>query len=960
MEATPPLQRQKLVGDLRARIGGDVRFDRLSRGLYATDASIYQIQPIGVVIPRDDRDIDAVIDVCSAAGVPVLARGGGTSQCGQTVGEAVVVDTSVHLRDIMALDVERRTATVRPGIVLADLNRQLKRHGLFFPVDPSTANRATIGGMTANNSSGARSIRYGNMVHNVTGIDAVLADGTRARFASDTQPPAALMERVRAIAARERSEIAERFPKVLRRVGGYNLDLIERDDFNPAQILVGSEGTLAFFTSIDLALQPLPKYTALGICCFARFYDAMASTKELVTLEPVAVELIDRTMLDLALRSPVFRPTIDKYIAGEPDAVLLVEFAGDDPAALAERVRELDRLMTRLGFPQSVAATTETAGQAEVWNLRTAALNIMTSMKGDSKPVSIIEDCAVPLEHLAEYTDRLNKIFAAHGTVGTFYAHASVGCLHVRPVLDIKTEADVVKMRAIAEEAFAMVREFGGSHSGEHGDGIVRSEFHAEMFGARIVRAFEDVKDAFDPAGVLNPGKIVRAPKMDDRTLFRYGPDYAAVPLETVLDWSEWGGFTAAIEMCNNNGACRKAEPGVMCPSYMVTHEEEHVVRGRANTLRLAMTGQLGKEALTSQDVYDAMDLCVGCKGCRRECPTGVDMAKMKIEFLAHYRKRHGLRLKDRIVANLPRLAPLASTLAPLANMRNRIPGLAKLMERFGGIDARRPLPTWRRDRFADDREARNRAMAPVGEVVLFVDTFNRYFEVDVARAALRVLGAAGYSVHFATPRANERPLCCGRTYLSAGLVEDARREARRTIAALQPYVDRGVPVVGLEPSCLLTLRDEFVSLLPGPESTALAASALLFEEFIAREVAAGRWSLALDALPEKTAYVHGHCHQKAFGAMPAVATTLKLVPDLDVKVIESSCCGMAGTFGYEREHYDISIAMAEHALLPAVREVPPGALIVTDGISCRHQIADGTSRDAVHVAQVLDAARAG
>jgi len=606
----------------------------------------------------------------------------------------------------------------------------------------------------------------------------------------------------------------------------------------------------------------------------------------------------------------------------DQDLCAALDTAGDDPAALGEQTRELDRVMTRLGFPRAVVAVTDAAGQAEVWNLRSAALNIMTSMKGDSKPVSVIEDCAVPLEHLAEYTDRLNGIFARYGTVGTFYAHASVGCLHVRPVLNVKSDDDVKKMRQIAEEAFAMVREFGGSHSGEHGDGIIRSEFHAEMFGPRIVQAFEDIKDAFDPAGLLNPGKIVRAPKMDDRRLFRYGPGYAALPLETALDWSEWGGFTAAVEMCNNNGACRKAD-GVMCPSYMVTREEEHVVRGRANTLRLAMTGQLGSAGLTSQEVHDAMDLCVGCKGCRRESPTGVDMANMQVEFLAHYRKWHGFRIKDRLVATLPRLAPFASALAPLMNLHRRVPGVAKLTERLAGFDARRALPVWRRDRFADDREPRGRRTAAAGEVVLFVDTFNRYFEVDVARAALRVLDAAGYTVHFAAAPGNERPLCCGRTYLSAGLVDEARREARRTIAALQPYVDRGVPIIGLEPSCLLTLRDEFLSLLPGAESTALAASSFLFEEFVMREIAAERWSLALQPLPAKAAYVHGHCHQKAFGAMPAVAATLKLVPELDVQIIESSCCGMAGTFGYEREHYDISVAMAEHALLPAVRGAP-------------------------------------
>jgi FAD/FMN-containing dehydrogenase/Fe-S oxidoreductase len=956
---TAPLQRERLAAALRARVAGEVRFDRVSRGLYATDASIYQIQPVGVVIPRDGRDIDAVIDVCAHEGVPVLARGGGTSQCGQTVGEAVVVDTSKYLREIVALDVEARTVRVQPGIVLAQLNAALRPHGLFFPVDPSTANRATIGGMTANNSSGARSIRYGNMVHNVRAIDAVLADGTRARFGANGTVPHPLVERVRAIARRERAEIDARFPKVLRRVGGYNLDLVERADFNPAQLLVGSEGTLAFFTEIELALQPLPRATALGVCHFPRFYDAMAATKDLVTLGPVAVELVDATMIALARNSPVFRPTIEKFVRGEPGSILLVEFAGDDPAELHERLDALDRMMAALGFAQSVVALPGSADQTELWGVRSAGLNIMTSMKGDAKPVSIIEDCAVPLEYLAEYTDRLNAIFATYGTVGTWYAHASVGCLHVRPVLNVKSDDDVRKLRAIAEEAFALVRQYGGSHSGEHGDGIVRSEFHREMFGDRLVAAFEEIKDTFDPRGVLNPGKIVRAPKMDDRALFRYGPAYAPLPLATALDWSEWSGFAGAVEMCNNNGACR-ADAGVMCPSYLATRDEADVVRGRANALRLAITGQLGAGAFTSAEMYGVMDLCVGCKGCRRECPTGVDMAKMKVEFLAAYRAKHGMRLKDRLVAALPRLAPLASTFAPLANLRDRIPGLAKLTEGLSGIDARRRLPRWRRDRFVDGPSTGSgQARSTSGEVVLFVDTFNRYFEVDVARAALRVLDAAGYEVVFAAAPGGGRPLCCGRTFLAAGAIADARVEAQRTIAALQPYVARGAAIVGLEPSCLLTLRDEFVALVPGEASRALAGAALLFEEFIAREVAAGRWSLALEALPERVAYLHGHCHQKAFGAMPAVVQTLRLVPELEVKTIATSCCGMAGSFGYEREHYDVSLAMAERSLLPAVRAAPADALVVTDGVSCRQQIADGASRAAVHVAQVLDRARA-
>ncbi len=953
-------------GALRARLAreieGEVLFDAFSRGRYSTDASIYQIEPLGVVIPAGVEDVVRTIEIAGEAGAPILARGGGTSQCGQTVGRAIVVDVSKHLNKVVGFDAEKRRVTVQPGMVLDRLNAFLKPHGLMFPVDISTGSRATLGGMAGNNSCGARSLRYGTMRDNVRAIEAVIGDGGVHTFgrlgnghggaAPPSAPPAALTERLLALGRREAGEINRRFPKLMRRVGGYNIDtLAGNEPANLAHLLVGSEGTLGFTTAIELDLQPIPENKVLGVCHFPTFYEAMDATRHLVALDPSAVELADRTMIDLARDIPLYRGTIEAFVRGEPAALLLVEFAGEDLAEQQRKLKDLVALMAELGFPDAVVEATEPSFQQAVWEVRKAGLNIMMSMKGDGKPVSFIEDCAVALEDLAEYTDRLTQVFHKHGTEGTWYAHASVGCLHVRPILNMKQEADVRKMRAIAEEAFAMVREYKGSHSGEHGDGLVRSEFHGAMFGDRMVQAFKEVKQAFDPKGLMNPGKIVDPPKMDDRSLFRFKPGYRTEAPAPALDWSAWGGFAGAVEMCNNNGACRKRDAAVMCPSYRVTGDEQHVTRGRANSLRLALSGQLGPGALTSPEMAEAMKLCVGCKGCKRECPTGVDMARMKVEFLHHYNREHGLSLRDRLVAHLPRYAPVAAALAPLSNLRDRVPGLAGLSEKALGLSARRRLPRWRRDVF--DAPAESGAEGGP-EVVLLADTFNRYFEPDNLRAAQKVLTAAGYRLHAPRPLDGGRPLCCGRTYLAAGLVEEARREARRTAAALAPLVARGLPVVGLEPSCLLTLRDEFMALLPGAETEALAGSALLFEEFLAAEADRGRLALELGPLGKSRAMLHGHCHQKAFGAMGAVEKVLGLIPELDVETVASSCCGMAGAFGYGAETYEVSMKMAELSLLPALREAGDDALWVADGTSCRHQVADALGREPLHVARVL------
>jgi FAD/FMN-containing dehydrogenase/Fe-S oxidoreductase len=949
-----------LEARLRRDVDGEVLFDAFSRGRYSTDASIYQILPVGVVIPRSEDAARSAIQIALESGVPVLPRGAGTSQCGQTVGAALVVDASKHLDQVLEIDAHNREALVQPGVVLDHLNAKLRAHGLWYPVDVSTSAQATLGGMAGNNSCGSRSIRYGNMVHNVAAIQALLPSGATHWFGDGAHmqgDPACrhLIDGIHAIARREAGEIESRWPKVLRRVQGYNLDMVQPDrPHNLAHLLVGSEGTLAWFQRLRLKLAPLPRHKTLGVCHFPSFHQAMAFTQHIVTLDPDAVELVDRTMIDLARDIPQYRGTVSRFIRGAPEAILLVEFAGEAHDPQLAKLARLAELLADLGLPGSVVEVTEPGLQKDIWEVRKAGLNIMMSMKGDGKPVSFIEDCAVPLEHLAEYTQRIDEVFARHGTRGTWYAHASVGTLHVRPVLNMKDDG-ARKMRAIAEEACELVKRFKGAYSGEHGDGLVRSEWIEPILGERLTRALGEVKALFDPKNLMNPGKIVHPTKMDDASLFRFRPGYATDARRTALDWSEWGGFGAAVEMCNNNGHCRKFDAGTMCPSYRATRDEQHLTRGRANTLRLALSGQLGPEALTSDAMHDTLDLCVGCKGCKRECPTGIDMARMKVEFLHHYHARHGYRLRDRLVAYLPRYAPWAARAAPLVNLRDRVPLLARLSESWLGLSARRTLPQWQRRTFlataADVMPA-----AAAGEAVLLADTFNNHFEPDNLHAALKVLRAAGYRVHIARAP-DARPLCCGRTFLAVGMVDEARREARRLLDAVRPFAERGVPIVGLEPSCLLTLRDEYLALGLDEDAVGVVAErADLFEEFLADELQAGRLQLGLTGTVSR-ALLHGHCHQKAFAAMPAVERVLRLVPGIEVETIESSCCGMAGAFGYEAAHFEVSMKMAEAALAPKVRAAADTTAIVADGTSCRHQIVDTTGRRAQHVARVLAAA---
>jgi len=956
------------ISDLKSSLSGEVLDGQFDRGRYSTDASIYQIMPEAVVLPKTIDDVQTTIQFSQENSIPILPRGGGTSQNGQTVNRAIVLDNSRYLNKIIEIDEKNLRCVVEPGVVLDELNRRLKPFGLWFPVDVSTSSRATIGGMAGNNSAGGRSIRYGIMRDNVLSIDAILSDASKATFGLARNNLIGLGEifpKLINIAKKYQTEIETRYPKVLRRVGGYNLDALLPDtlasrpgsignekDINLSHLIVGSEGTLAYSTAIELKLSPLPSPKIMALCHFSTFYEAMDSAQHIVKLNPIAVELIDSTMISLARSIPIFSKTVTDYVVDNPAAILVVEFAEENWASNIKKVKDLETLL-KVGKKNNIVVLEDQKSQNRISEMRKSGLNIMMSMKSDAKPVSFVEDCAVPLESLAEYTQGLTDIFKKYQTSGTWYAHASVGCLHVRPVLNMKKSKDIVKMRAIASEAFELVKTFGGSHSGEHGDGISRSEFNPVMFGEKLTNAFREIKSLMDPNGILNPGKIVDAPKMDDRHLFRFSPGYLVRDFQTELDWSPWtgnaSGFQGAVEMCNNNGACRKLKGGVMCPSFRITGDEKDSTRGRANSLRLAMSGQLGENAMTSPEMLETMKLCVSCKACRRECPTSVDMSAMKLEVMALNARQNSLSIHEKLIAFLPDYAPVAASLNKILNLRNSSKFLAKLGEKLTGFSAQRDLPLWRKDWYRDSEIPAD--PSDKYPVILFIDTFNRYFEPENLRSAVRVLRNAGYQPFYPKPNGkSQKALCCGKTHLSVGNVSKAKQSAERIIKTYLPYAQKGFPIVGLEPSCLLALKDEIPSLLKTNEAKLVSENIITFEELLSKD----RKFLKLKPLKAK-ALLHGHCHQKAFNVLEPVENVLNLIEDLEVEKIETSCCGMAGAFGYSKETIDFSLQMAEKDLFPKIRQAEHETILIADGTSCRSQIVDGTKREALHVARLLD-----
>jgi FAD/FMN-containing dehydrogenase/Fe-S oxidoreductase len=950
-----------LTRDLTQRLAGEVRFDDMTRVLYSTDASIYEIEPLGVVIPRTTDDVLATVEVCASHGVPILPRGAGTSLCGQAVGRAVVLDMSKYLNRVLEVNAEERWARVQPGVVLDELNAQLHPLGLWFAPDVSPSNRATLGGMIGNNASGARSLVYGRTLEHVREMSVALPDGQTlavralaedelARALASTTREGDLYRTLHRLIDTHRREILARYPKILRRVGGYALDeFVNGQPFSLARLLVGSEGTLAttLEAKINLERRPAPTQVALMVVHFRTMFEALESTTEILTTGPTAIELADKYILDLTRRSLEYARQMT-FVQGDPGALLFVEYYGETPGELVAKLDRLEAHCRRQRIGTAFTRALSPEEQQKIWKIRKAGMALLLGMIGDKKPVAGIEDTAVAPERLAEYLTRLDAIVRSHQVEAAYYGHASVGCIHVRPILDLKRDPEVETLRAIAEQVSALVQEFGGAMSAEHGDGLSRSCWNETLFGPTLYQAFRELKAAFDPQRIMNPGKIVDAPPMTAN--LRYGGRYQARQLKTFFRFAREGGFDRAVEMCNGAAVCKKKLEGTMCPSYMITLEEEHSTRGRANALRAAINGHLPAEALTSPRMYEVFDLCLECKGCKAECPSNVDMAKLKYEFLAQYHAQHGTPLRARLFGHLETVNRLGCACAPLSNWVAQTAPARWIFDRVFGIHRNRQLPPFARETFTRwfaRRNGRHGVSGARGPVVLFNDTYMTYNYPELGRAAVKVLEAAGFEVALADKK------CCGRPMISKGLLQKAKENAAYNVDRFAPYAEQGIPIVGLEPSCILTFRDEYPDLLDDPRAARLAAGTFLIEEFLLGLHEKERLRLPLRA-GAKSVMLHGHCHQKALvGSNPSLQL-LRLLPGARVDEIDSGCCGMAGSFGYEKEHYEMSLAIGNRRLFPAIRATDPASEIVAAGVSCRQQIAHGTGRRARHLVEVL------
>ncbi len=943
---------------LSQSIEGEVRFDAVSRSMYATDASVYQLMPLGVVIPRTREDIRRTLELCREHGVSITPRGGGTSQAGQAIGKGIQLDFSKYINRIIEVNETEQYVRLEPGIVLDHLNAQLRSYGLHLPLDISTADRAVVGGMIANNSAGTRSVVYGITVDYVEELTVMLSDGSvvqmgplsEAAWAAKTEQndlEGECYRMVSQLAAEHAEEIDERYPKIMRRVGGYNLNRFVKNgkSLNMAEMLVGSEGTLGLTLEAKLRLLPLPKARDVTVVQFDTILEAMTATPHILEHEPSALELVDKRILDTTRGRVKCEPLRD-FIVGDPGAILIVEVTGETADGLGERLDRIETMLREAGLGHHMHRAANAAEQGRIWSLRRAALGLTLAQTGDAKAISFVEDAAVDPRYLRDYIQSFQDILAAHQTEAGFYAHASVGLLHIRPVVDMKTETGVHNFHSIADQISDLVLKYGGAFSGEHGDGLVRSPFQEKMFGPVLYNAFCTIKETFDPDGILNPGKIVHAPPHTSN--LKFGTAYDTNPVETMFDFADFGGLSRAAEQCGNIGECRKTLAGVMCPSYRATYDETDSTRGRANALRMAISGQLGPGGFTDKALYPVMELCVECKACKTECPTGVDMARMKSEYLYQYQREHGATWRSRILAHAEQLAIWGSRMAPLSNWIVQHPITRWVNEKVLHLDRRRVPPSYARHTFLDWWAAQEASVAERGQdvknpIALFADTFTTFHEPEHAIAAVRLARRLG-----ATVTVPER-VCCGRPLISKGFLDEAAQQAAAVTQRLLPLVERGLPIVFCEPSCYSAVCDDHPDLLRGEmqeKAKRVASACTTFEEWAEaayrRQVESGEAACRFHPGPSKVV-LHGHCHQKALVGLESAKRLLSLIPECEVEALDTSCCGMAGSFGYEQEHYNVSQACGEDKLFPAMRSVSGDAVAVAPGFSCRHQISHFT-----------------
>ncbi len=954
----------QLEADLSRALEGPVKFDQMTRLLYSTDASNYQIEPIGVVFPRTADEVTAVHSIATRHGVPLLPRGAGSSLAGQTVGHALVMDCSRYMRGVVGINAEARTVRVQPGMVLGHLNRQVASLGLMFGPDPASSDRATIGGCLGNNATGMRSILYGMFGDHVRSVDVVLADGTRLQLGADTaaHPVKERVEAgIREIVTANADEIVRRYPKTWRTVSGYALNKLDPQRIDLAQLFAGAEGTLGTVVEVELGLVDRPPMTRIALVHYGEMRAALEAVPSMLEVEPSAIELMDKMLLDMTRAHPEFSRMLT-FVEGDPEAVLAVEFFGSSAAELAGKVERLRECLRAGGHHEAVVVAETAAQMANVMNVRKAGLGLLMSMRGDHKPIELIEDAAVPVEHLADYVDGVREIVSSNGATMAVYAHASAGCLHIRPLLNLKSVEGLRQYRAIGSAVVDLVMSYGGTTSGEHGEGLLRGEFSARLFGPQLTEAFRQVKAAFDPQGLMNPGKVVDVGPMDNPAILRYGPAYTLpyAPEKTRLDWSADEGFAGAVEMCNGAGVCRKEGSGVMCPSFMATRDEADSTRARANALRLAMMGRLGPDGLADSRVKDVLDLCLSCKACKAECPSLVDMARLKAEFTAAYYDVHGIPLRAWIFGHIHRLNRLGSLMPGAANLVLKSAVGRWAFSRLG-VSTQRQFPLLARERFSVWYKKQGKTIRPEVAAdgyrlpILIADTYTEYNIPRLGQAVVRIAGAMGLALKVWGRREID---CCGRPLISKGLLDDARWLATRNVKRMASAVARGERFMLIEPSCAAAFRDEYPDLVPGKlrdDARRVAGAVITVEEWIAEAAERGLLTPEqFDSTPCEVV-LHGHCYQRALWGTNAAHRALGLIPNCTVSELDDGCCGVAGSFGFEAEHYDLSMAIGEQRLLPGVRAAEQ-AIIVASGVSCREQIEHGTGREALHPVEVLAA----